>query len=51
MATEEKKILTVALTMKVGRAQWKGVEVGTFEWKGLQRAEKDLGMVGNGERR
>ena len=26
------------------------MEVGTLEWKGLQRPVKDLGMVGEGER-
>jgi len=47
----EAETLTVALTKKTGLLQWKkGMEVGTLEWKGLQRPVKDLGMVGEGER-
>lgn len=43
--------ITVALTKNFGLLQWKkGKEVGTLEWKGLQRPVKDLGMVGEGER-
>lgn len=47
----EAETLTVALTKNLGLLQWKeGMEVGTLEWKGLQRPVKDLGMVGDGER-
>ncbi|CAJ1958139.1 unnamed protein product [Sphenostylis stenocarpa] len=47
----EAEALTEALTKYFGLLQWKkGMEVGTLEWKGLQRPVKDLGMVGEGER-
>ena len=39
----EAETLTVALTKNLGLLQWKkGMEVGTLEWKGLQRPVKDL---------